>query len=214
MSSSLTLNDIDTMNQTDRTSSYDRTPPCSPVSATQCSQSFHDVQIDDLKPATTHYYQITPGPTALRSRTCSASGPPRPRAPFSPWPSPSSSTTWATPTPTGRTTRREHEPGRPAGRGHFGRHGGQLGPVAELDEQRHGPRPVTWSSLGTTRRPGVFLEHGVDVYLAGHISRDERLLLLGANGTVYRASVVDNNPFYANPGKQDHSHHQRRGGEY
>lgn len=60
VSSSLPLSDIDTMNRTDRTYSYDRTPPCSPVSATQCNQHFHDVQIDDLKPATTNYYQIAP----------------------------------------------------------------------------------------------------------------------------------------------------------
>lgn len=38
--------------------SYDRTPPCSLVSATQCSQYFHNVQIEDLKAATTYYYQI------------------------------------------------------------------------------------------------------------------------------------------------------------
>ncbi|KUI72504.1 Acid phosphatase [Cytospora mali] len=41
-----------------QTTTYDRTPPCSLVSATQCSQFFHDVQIDDLKPDTTYFYQI------------------------------------------------------------------------------------------------------------------------------------------------------------
>lgn len=40
------------------TLSYNRTPPCSLVSATQCSQFFHDVQIEDLKPGTTYNYQI------------------------------------------------------------------------------------------------------------------------------------------------------------
>jgi hypothetical protein len=38
---------------------YDRTPPCSLVSAiTQCSQFFHEVQITSLEPDTTYYYQI------------------------------------------------------------------------------------------------------------------------------------------------------------
>jgi len=40
-------------------SRYDRTPPCSLVSAiTQCSQFFHEVQITSLEPDTTYYYQI------------------------------------------------------------------------------------------------------------------------------------------------------------
>jgi len=38
--------------------SYDRTPPCSEVAVTQCSQFFHNVQISNLKPATTYYYKI------------------------------------------------------------------------------------------------------------------------------------------------------------
>ncbi|KAJ5484781.1 Acid phosphatase [Penicillium diatomitis] len=39
---------------------YDRTPPCSQVSAiTQCSQFFHEVSLDHLKAGTTYYYQIT-----------------------------------------------------------------------------------------------------------------------------------------------------------
>lgn len=38
--------------------SYDRTPPCSEVSVTQCSQFFHEVQIPDLKAGTTYYYKI------------------------------------------------------------------------------------------------------------------------------------------------------------
>ena len=37
---------------------YDRTPPCSEVVVTQCSQFFHDVQITNLQPATTYNYQI------------------------------------------------------------------------------------------------------------------------------------------------------------
>jgi hypothetical protein len=38
---------------------YDRTPPCSLVSAvTQCSQFFHEVQITGLAPDTTYYYSI------------------------------------------------------------------------------------------------------------------------------------------------------------
>jgi hypothetical protein len=40
------------------THTYDRTPPCSEVVVTQCSQFFHEVQIASLKPATTYFYQI------------------------------------------------------------------------------------------------------------------------------------------------------------
>ncbi|PNP74690.1 hypothetical protein FNYG_12026 [Fusarium nygamai] len=44
---------------TGSTTTYDRTPPCSAVKAvTQCNQFFHDVQISDLKPGKTYYYQI------------------------------------------------------------------------------------------------------------------------------------------------------------
>lgn len=39
-------------------SSYDRTPPCSIAPVTQCSQFFHEVQIDHLKSDTTYYYKI------------------------------------------------------------------------------------------------------------------------------------------------------------
>ncbi len=39
-------------------SRYDRTPPCSEVVVTQCSQFFHEVQLHDLKASTTYYYQI------------------------------------------------------------------------------------------------------------------------------------------------------------
>ncbi|KID78034.1 Acid phosphatase [Metarhizium brunneum] len=38
--------------------SYDRTPPCSRVAVTQCSQFYHDVQIRNLSPDTTYYYKI------------------------------------------------------------------------------------------------------------------------------------------------------------
>ncbi|KAJ5166177.1 Acid phosphatase [Penicillium canariense] len=41
------------------THTYDRTPSCSEVNAiTQCSQFFHEVSLDHLKPGTTYYYQI------------------------------------------------------------------------------------------------------------------------------------------------------------
>lgn len=41
------------------TSSYDRTPSCAEVGAvTQCSQFFHEVQLDHLEFDTTYYYQI------------------------------------------------------------------------------------------------------------------------------------------------------------
>ncbi|KAL2211080.1 hypothetical protein CC79DRAFT_563797 [Sarocladium strictum] len=44
---------------TGRSHTYDRTPPCSMISAvTQCSQFFHEVQIAGLKPSATYYYQI------------------------------------------------------------------------------------------------------------------------------------------------------------
>jgi acid phosphatase len=43
---------------TGTTHTYDRTPPCSEVVVTQCSQFFHEVQLHDLKPGTTYYYQI------------------------------------------------------------------------------------------------------------------------------------------------------------
>jgi acid phosphatase len=40
------------------THTYDRTPPCSLVVVTQCSQFFHEVQITGLQADTTYYYQI------------------------------------------------------------------------------------------------------------------------------------------------------------
>lgn len=42
-----------------KTHSYDRTPPCSLAAVTMCSQYFHEVQLHDLLPDTTYYYQIT-----------------------------------------------------------------------------------------------------------------------------------------------------------
>jgi len=53
------------------TSTYDRTPPCSEVSVTQCSQYFHDVQITGLKPGTTYYYQIPAANGTTHSQTMS-----------------------------------------------------------------------------------------------------------------------------------------------
>ncbi|KAK9234358.1 Metallo-dependent phosphatase-like protein [Lipomyces kononenkoae] len=43
------------------THTYDRTPPCSMVSVTQCSQFFHEISIDNLEPGTKYYYQIPGG---------------------------------------------------------------------------------------------------------------------------------------------------------
>ncbi|RKL32467.1 Acid phosphatase [Fusarium proliferatum] len=40
------------------TRTYDRTPPCALVHMTQCSQFFHNVQIEHLQPGTTYFYQI------------------------------------------------------------------------------------------------------------------------------------------------------------
>ncbi|KAI1623513.1 acid phosphatase AphA [Exophiala viscosa] len=37
---------------------YDRTPPCSLVAVTQCSEFFHDISITGLKSGATYYYQI------------------------------------------------------------------------------------------------------------------------------------------------------------
>ncbi|KAL6694331.1 Metallo-dependent phosphatase-like protein [Trichoderma pleuroticola] len=43
---------------TGKSVTYGRTPSCSSVVITQCSEFFHDVQIGNLKPGTTYYYQI------------------------------------------------------------------------------------------------------------------------------------------------------------
>jgi acid phosphatase len=47
-----------TQKATGSSHTYDRTPPCSEVAVTQCSQFFHEVQITGLKADTTYYYQI------------------------------------------------------------------------------------------------------------------------------------------------------------
>ncbi|BDD62549.1 hypothetical protein MAP00_007518 [Monascus purpureus] len=47
----------------------------------------------------------------------------------------------------------------------------------------------------------LLLEHGVDVYLSGHIHWYERLYPLGTNGTIDHDSVLNNNIYYTNPGK-------------
>lgn len=62
---------------------YDRTPPCSLVSATQCSQYFHNVQIEDLASAKTYYYQIaasngTTQSDVLSFKTAAAAGTSKP----------------------------------------------------------------------------------------------------------------------------------------
>lgn len=60
---------------------YDRTPPCSEVAVTQCSQFFHEVQIANLLPDTTYYYQIpaangTTASSVLSFTTARAAGNP------------------------------------------------------------------------------------------------------------------------------------------
>ncbi|KAK9423126.1 putative Acid phosphatase AphA [Seiridium unicorne] len=49
---------------------------------------------------------------------------------------------------------------------------------------------------------GLMLQHGVDLYLSGHIHWYERLWPMGANGTIDYASVATgkNNTYYTNPG--------------
>lgn len=46
----------------------------------------------------------------------------------------------------------------------------------------------------------LFLKHGVDAYLAGHIHWYERLFPLG-NGTINEAAIVNNNTYLTAPGK-------------
>lgn len=52
---------------TGTTKTWDRTPPCSMVAVTQCSQFLHDIQITGLKPNTKYYYTIP----ASNGTTCS-----------------------------------------------------------------------------------------------------------------------------------------------
>lgn len=63
--------------------SYDRTPPCSLVVVTQCSQFFHEVQILGLEPNTEYFYKIpaangTTESDVLSFRTSRAAGDPTP----------------------------------------------------------------------------------------------------------------------------------------
>ncbi|KAG5777013.1 hypothetical protein H9Q73_009324 [Fusarium xylarioides] len=63
------------------TVTYDRTPPCALVHMTQCSQFFHNVQIEHLQPGTTYFYQIpaangTTESTVLSFTTAQAVGDP------------------------------------------------------------------------------------------------------------------------------------------
>lgn len=46
----------------------------------------------------------------------------------------------------------------------------------------------------------LMLQHGVDAYFAGHIHWYERLLPLGANGTINSAAVIDNHTYTTDPG--------------
>ncbi|KAF2095888.1 acid phosphatase AphA [Rhizodiscina lignyota] len=46
---------------------YDRTPPCSMTTVTQCSQFFHEVRLNNLRPDTTYYYQIPASNGTTRS---------------------------------------------------------------------------------------------------------------------------------------------------
>ncbi|KAJ1559315.1 hypothetical protein HK405_011117 [Cladochytrium tenue] len=68
---------------TGSTHTYARTPPCSEVIVTQCSQFFHEVQIGGLDHDTTYYYQIpaangTTTSDVLSFRTARKAGDPRP----------------------------------------------------------------------------------------------------------------------------------------
>ncbi|KAF2234884.1 acid phosphatase [Viridothelium virens] len=56
---------------TGQTVSYDRTPTCSAVVVTQCSQYFHNVQLDNLAADTTYYYQIPASNGTTASQTLS-----------------------------------------------------------------------------------------------------------------------------------------------
>lgn len=47
----------------------------------------------------------------------------------------------------------------------------------------------------------LFLEHGVDVFVAGHIHWYERMYPMGSSGEVYKDSYKDNHTYIANEGK-------------
>lgn len=47
----------------------------------------------------------------------------------------------------------------------------------------------------------LMIDHGVDMYLSGHIHWYERLYPLTIDGTIDQASVVSHNTYHTNPGK-------------
>ncbi|KAL4864099.1 hypothetical protein BDV12DRAFT_205933 [Aspergillus spectabilis] len=47
----------------------------------------------------------------------------------------------------------------------------------------------------------LFLDHGVDAYLSGHIHWYERMWPMGANGTIDRGSIVNNHTYMVNTGR-------------
>ncbi len=51
------------------TTTYDRTPPCSIAMTTMCSQYFHNVLLENLKPGTTYYYSIPSSNGTTASKT-------------------------------------------------------------------------------------------------------------------------------------------------
>lgn len=51
------------------TTFYDRTPPCSLAMTTMCSQYFHNVLLENLKPGTTYYYSIPASNGTTKSET-------------------------------------------------------------------------------------------------------------------------------------------------
>lgn len=51
------------------TTTYDRTPPCSEAMTTMCSQYFHNVLLNDLKPGMTYYYSIPASNGTTASQT-------------------------------------------------------------------------------------------------------------------------------------------------
>lgn len=55
------------------TTTYDRTPPCSIAMTTMCSQYFHNVLLENLKPGTTYYYKIAASNGTTESPTLSFS---------------------------------------------------------------------------------------------------------------------------------------------
>lgn len=66
-----TSTDALTETATGTSRTYDRTPPCSLVLVTQCSQYFHDVQIHNLLPSREYFYQIPGGNGTTESHVLS-----------------------------------------------------------------------------------------------------------------------------------------------